>query len=55
MITYGMLVPVAVRRVANCYTPFTFTFTFMHNAYGMKYPERKSLKYTVSDSYVAAH
>jgi len=23
-----MWVPVAVRRVANCYTPFTFTFTF---------------------------
>jgi len=25
VIPYGMSVPVAVRRLANCYTPFTFT------------------------------
>ena len=29
MISYGMLVSVAVRCVANCYTPFSFTFTLL--------------------------
>ena len=33
-----MRVPVAVRRLANCYTPFTFTFTFIvfRNDFGRK-------------------
>ena len=30
MIPYGTRVPVAVRLLANCYTPFTFTFTLPH-------------------------
>jgi len=31
VIPYGMRVPVAVRRVANCYTPFTF-YAYLSNS-----------------------
>ena len=34
-----MWVPVAVRRVANCYTPFTLTFTLKSTDYTMLYPQ----------------
>jgi len=29
VIPYGMRVPVAVRRLTNCYTPFTFTLPYL--------------------------